>query len=321
MTIDELSAPVLVTWQLTRGCDLACLHCCTDSAPGRELPGELTAAESLRLASQIAAAGVPYVMLAGGEPTIVGHFLAVAERLGRGGVQLKIETNGQTYTPELARALAALPVRSLQVSLDGDTQAAYARQRPGGSLEKAWAACRLAAEAGLPLEITFAPSRLNLGEAEAVIDRAASLGAFRFNTGHLMRLGTAAKLWDRLAPGEAELAAFVALLARKERGMTGRLELCYKPFSVSEDLSGQLQDPPGTLLVLPDGRVKVSAALPYVCADLKRQDLSEAWAAYRAAWRRPAVAEAIRRLLREPAGSSQANAWTDLPAELVTAGG
>ena len=42
MRIDDLSAPVMVTWQMTRGCDLACLHCCTDSAPGKELPGELS---------------------------------------------------------------------------------------------------------------------------------------------------------------------------------------------------------------------------------------------------------------------------------------
>lgn len=320
MRIDELSAPVMLTWQLTRDCDLACLHCCTDSAPGKALPGEMSQGEAAGLAAQIVRAGVPYVMLAGGEPTIVPHFLEVAELLGKGGVQLKIETNGQGFTPELAERLAALPVRSLQVSLDGDTQATYAKQRPGAILEKAWEACRLARKAGLPLEVTFAPTRLNVHEAEAVIERAAALGAFRFNTGQLMRLGTAAKLWDRLVPDESVTKAFVAMLEHREALMAGRLELCYKPLSMTEDLRAQLSNPPGTLLVLPDGRVKVSAALPYVCADLKKASLLEAWAAYRAAWRRPEVAAAIERLLAEPERSADANQWTDLPAELVTAG-
>ena len=45
-----------------------------------------------------------------------------------------------------------------------------------------------------PLEITFAPTRLNIHEAEDVIERARSLGAFRFNTGRLMRIGTAARM-------------------------------------------------------------------------------------------------------------------------------
>ena len=41
--IDTLRAPLLVCWQLTRNCDLCCLHCCTESAPGKALPDELDA--------------------------------------------------------------------------------------------------------------------------------------------------------------------------------------------------------------------------------------------------------------------------------------
>ena len=55
------------------------------------------------------------------------------------------------------------------------------------------------------------------------------------------------------------------------------MELCYVPFSMEEGLRGSLAEPPATLLVLPDGRVKVAAALPHICADLRRQTLAEAW--------------------------------------------
>ncbi len=78
---------------------------------------------------------------------------------------LKIETNGQRFDAALAARLARLPIRSIQISLDGDTQEVYERQRPGASLAKAHAACRAVRDAGLPLEITFAPTRLNLHEA------------------------------------------------------------------------------------------------------------------------------------------------------------
>ena len=33
--VDLLGAPLLVSWQITRDCDLCCLHCCTESAPGK----------------------------------------------------------------------------------------------------------------------------------------------------------------------------------------------------------------------------------------------------------------------------------------------
>jgi MoaA/NifB/PqqE/SkfB family radical SAM enzyme len=308
--IDRLGAPLLVSWQLTRDCDLSCLHCCTASAPGKGLPDELSAGEAMRLADDILGARVPYVMLCGGEPLVVPHWLDLAERLGAGGVQLKIETNGQRLDPSHIERLARLPVRSVQVSLDADTQETYARQRPGGSLARVHTACRWLREAGLPLEVTFAPTRLNIHEAEAAIERAAELGAFRFNTGKLMRIGTAARLWQRLEPLPEQYERFRALLAR--RAATSRLpglELCYTPFSATEGLLASLREPPATLLVLPQGWVKVAAALPHICADLRRQTLLQAWDEYRAAWRDQTVVSAAQRGAEREMLHSSANDW------------
>ena len=195
----DLEAPLYVAWQITNECNLACLHCIEESGPGKAFKDELNREETFRILDQLIKAQVPYLSFSGGEPMLHPHFWEMVESITASGAQLKIETNGQSFTPGLAARLAPLPIRSLQVSLDGDTQAVYAAQRPGASLEKAWAACRLAVRSTLPLEVTFAPTRLNVHEAEAVIRRAEELGAFRFNTGFPMRLGTAAKLWDRLS--------------------------------------------------------------------------------------------------------------------------
>ena len=310
--IDALAAPLLVSWQLTRDCDLACLHCCTDSAPGKKLKDELDAAQALRLADDIVRERVPYVMLCGGEPFTVPHFFAVAERLGAAGVQLKIETNGQRFDAAAGRRLASLPIRSVQISLDGDSQEVYARQRPGGSLAKAHAACRAVRDAGLPLEVTFAPTRLNIDAAESVIERAVSLGAFRFNTGALMRIGTAARLWQRLEPSPLQYRTFRALLDRLARSLAGKLELCYEPFTVADGLRASLAVPPATLLVLPNGLVKVAAALPQICADLRRQSLAQAWQAYRDAWSGDTVPGLVRGAVADPSRHAQANTWQSL---------
>ena len=104
----RLGAPLFVSWQITRDCDLCCLHCCTESAPGKRLPDELDADEAMRVADEIVALGVPYVMLCGGEPLVVPHFFALAETLGGAGVQLKIETNGQRFDDAIAARLARL---------------------------------------------------------------------------------------------------------------------------------------------------------------------------------------------------------------------
>jgi MoaA/NifB/PqqE/SkfB family radical SAM enzyme len=310
--IDRLTAPLLVSWQLTRDCDLACLHCCTESAPGRKLPDELDAAAALRLADSLARAQVPYVMLCGGEPLVVPHFLEVAGRLGRAGVSLKIETNGQRCDAGVIRSFSRLPIRSVQVSLDGDHPVTYARQRAGGNLARAHAACRELTSAGLPLEVTFAPTTINIDEADAVIDRAADLGAFRFNTGQLMRIGTAARLWERLQPGAAQYARFRQVLQQQERRrLGGAMQLCYEPFSMIDGLRASLEEPPATLLVLPNGQVKVSAALPLICADLRTDSLPQAWAAYRRAWRNPVVRSALCRAIADESTHARATARRD----------
>ena len=314
LRIDSFGAPIFVSWQLTRDCDLACLHCCTESAPGKRLPDELDADEAMRVARELVEARVPYVMLCGGEPTIVPHFWEIAETLGRAGIDLKIETNAQRLDDGMARRLAALPIRSIQISLDGDTQEVYERQRPGASLARAHAACRAVCEAGLPLEVTFAPTRINIHEAGAVIARARELGAFRFNSGQLMRLGTAARLWHKLAPTAAQYQSFRETLARMSQVIEPRMELCYVPWSIEDGLRAAMDEPPATLLILPNGWVKVAAALPAICADLRSTTLALAWDRYREAWRRQATLDAMRRAIEDDSTHAHANRWQLKPA-------
>jgi MoaA/NifB/PqqE/SkfB family radical SAM enzyme len=254
-------------------------------------------------------------MLCGGEPLVAPHFFELAEVLGAAGIQLKIETNGQRFDDEVARRLARLPVRSIQVSLDGDTQAVYGRQRPGGSLARAHAACRAVRAAGLPLEVTFAPTRINLHEVAAVIRRARDLGAFRFNSGQLMRVGTAARHWPRLAP-PAEAWSDLRALFTREAAVDG-MEICFEPFSLAEGLRRSAQEPPATLLILPNGWVKVAAALPHICADLRHCTLAEAWGAYQRAWHEPSVEQAVRDALADESRHRLANSWQ--PMNLISA--
>jgi MoaA/NifB/PqqE/SkfB family radical SAM enzyme len=305
MRIDSFAAPTMVTWQLTRDCNLACLHCCTDSAPGKALPRELSRERALSLCREIAAAGVPYAMIVGGEPTLVPHFAEVCRTLSDGGVLLKIETNGMAFD---VKALQGLAVRSIQISIDGATQETFAAQRPGGDLAAVLASCRAVRAAGLPLEITFAPTRLNIHEAGDVIALAVELGAFRFNTGQLMRLGTAAKLWDRLEPSAEQYASFRAMLD----GCRAPIELCYLPFSMEDEMKDRKLEPSGTLLILPDGRVKVTAPLPYTCCDLTDHSFLEAWDAYRKAWSDPRIMNGLAHLSADPAFAAKANQWIAL---------
>ena len=243
---------------------------------------------------------------------MIPHFLDTAKTLGNGGVYLKVETNGQAFGEKEAQVLSELPMRSLQISLDGATQAVYSKMRPGGSLERAISACRTAKKFNLPLEITFAPTSLNIHEASRVMDLASSLGAFRLNTGSLMRLGTAAKLWDRLSLSCDENKNFYNLLVGKQAEFNGKMEIAFQPFSINEEIASRKGEFPAALLILPDGKVRVSAFLPYICADLRKDDLSQAWSHYQKAYLDPRVASGFAEILQDDRVLAKANQFISL---------
>jgi len=60
-------APILVFWETTRACELACRHCRAEAMP-EPAPGELTTSEGLRLIRQLAGFGPrpPVLVMTGG---------------------------------------------------------------------------------------------------------------------------------------------------------------------------------------------------------------------------------------------------------------
>src|SRR5690349_20031839 len=65
MTFEQ--APMLVIWEVTQACDLACVHCRASAQPGRH-SGELTTLEGYRLLEEIRSFGNPMMVLTGGDP-------------------------------------------------------------------------------------------------------------------------------------------------------------------------------------------------------------------------------------------------------------
>jgi hypothetical protein len=132
-----------------------------------------------------------------------------------------------------------------------------------------------------------------------------------------MHIGTAARQWNRLDPTETQWTGFREMLGAAAARLRGEMELCYEPFDVEAGLERSFRAPPATLLVLPNGWVKVAAALPHVCADLRKDSLEEAWQAYRRAWRSATVADAAREAMGDRSRHAQANIWRLLPTAVA----
>ena len=95
----RLAAPLIVWFEITRGCNLPCKHCYISAGPRRE--NELSKDEILDVLQQLRAAGVFALVLVGGEPMSHPHFMEILHAAHDLGFVISIATNGTYITQEI----------------------------------------------------------------------------------------------------------------------------------------------------------------------------------------------------------------------------
>jgi len=244
----DYQAPLFIAWQVNSECNLGCLHCCEEA--GDNQPDEMNKEELFNFCKQIVELKIPYVALSGGEPLLHPNFFEICEFLSKNNISLKVETNGEFINKRIAKVFAKLKFRSVQVSLDGATATAHEKLRLAGDWKKAVAACRFLIEEGVNTEIVFVPTKFNIREVGDVIDLAYSLGAYGVYTGKIMRIGRAAKNWDKLCPSDEEYERFFAILEERTAAYNGKMKIYYYPYDVVEELKYRLDFPSASLLMI-----------------------------------------------------------------------
>ncbi len=109
--------PVTV-WNVTRTCNLRCIHCYTDSE-ARKYSGELTTDEGKALIRDLAGFQVPALLFSGGEPLARPDLFDLVSYARSFGVRPTLSTNGTLITDETARKIKEAGFTYVGISLDG----------------------------------------------------------------------------------------------------------------------------------------------------------------------------------------------------------
>ena len=107
----------IVVWNLTRTCNLNCVHCYTDSAC-EKYPGELSTDECKAVLDDLAAFKVPAVLFSGGEPLVRKDIFELAAYARSLGLHVVLSTNGTLLLKETAQKLKNLEFSYVGISLD-----------------------------------------------------------------------------------------------------------------------------------------------------------------------------------------------------------
>jgi radical SAM protein with 4Fe4S-binding SPASM domain len=165
-----LEAPSYVLWEITRTCNLRCVHCAASA--GRPRLGELTSQEALRLCDDLAELGTAAVCLMGGEPLLRADWPQLAGRLRERHVEVGLITNGLAFDREVVRTVENLGICQVGTSLDAANAELHDRLRNRrGAHARAQTAIRLIRDMNLVYRtVITSVSGNNLGELPTLAD-------------------------------------------------------------------------------------------------------------------------------------------------------
>lgn len=187
----------LVAWEITRNCNLSCIHC-RASATNEPYTGELDTNACLKLLDQIAAVGEPIVILTGGEPLLRSDIFEVASYGTSLGLRMVMAPNGTLLTETMAQKMAESGIQRISISLDGAVKENHDRFRGvDGAFEGALRGIENAKKAGIEFQINTTITKANLEEIPKIQELAVALGAVAHHIFLLVPTGRGKYLIDQ----------------------------------------------------------------------------------------------------------------------------
>lgn len=190
--VDYAQRPMLVFWEVTRACLLACAHCRASATPDA-LPGELGTEEGRRLIDQVAGFGRPYpiLVLTGGDCLLRKDTFELVEYANSLGVPVAMSPSvTPMLTDEAIHTMVECGVKAVSLSLDGATAATHDGVRGiPGHFDQTIPAIRALVAAGLKVQINTTVMRANVDELADIAALMAQTGVHIWEVFFLVHVG------------------------------------------------------------------------------------------------------------------------------------
>jgi radical SAM protein with 4Fe4S-binding SPASM domain len=172
----EPGTPLIVSYAVTRGCNLRCLHC---HVSAREpMPDELSLPEAMRAIDEMKLLGTEALIISGGEPLTRKNFsLQLAEYCNGAGIIPAMLTNGLLLTPQVAVELKDAGIKAVGIPIDSVHPETHDRLRNlQGTFKKAVAAIEACLELDIEVVVTTMALKDTVAEMPARIKFLEDLG-------------------------------------------------------------------------------------------------------------------------------------------------
>ncbi|OQX24590.1 MAG: 12,18-didecarboxysiroheme deacetylase [Desulfobacteraceae bacterium IS3] len=205
----------VVVWNITRRCNLKCVHCYAH-AKDIEFENELTTAEGKALIDDLAQFGAPVLLLSGGEPLVRKDLPELAEYAVQKGMRAVISTNGTLIDRNTAQILKKIGLSYVGISLDGMEEVNDRFRGVKGAFQKALEGIRNCKDAGIKVGLRFTINKFNVSEIPKLFDVLEDMDIPRICFYHLVYAGRGSNLVEQDLSHEQTRAAVDLIIERTQ---------------------------------------------------------------------------------------------------------
>ncbi|MGB9938668.1 12,18-didecarboxysiroheme deacetylase [Methanosarcina sp.] len=159
----------VVVWNMTRRCNLKCVHCYAQ-AKDIEFENELSTEEGKALIDDLASFGSPVILFSGGEPTLRKDLPELAAYAREKGMRAVISTNGSLIDSNMAKKLKDVGLSYVGVSLDGTRETNDKFRGMKGAFDAALRGLHNCQEEGIKVGLRFTINKQNVMDIPAIFD-------------------------------------------------------------------------------------------------------------------------------------------------------
>ena len=185
----------VVVWNMTRRCNLKCVHC---YAQALEEDGKdaISTERGKEIINDLAAFGAPVMLFSGGEPLVRKDLVELAHHAVGKGMRAVISTNGTLITKEKAKELKEVGLSYVGISLDGGEEVHDKFRAVPGSFKKALQGIENCQAEGLKVGLRFTINKRNVAEVPKLFELVRDLEVPRICFYHLVYSGRGSELMN-----------------------------------------------------------------------------------------------------------------------------
>ncbi|MCW4046251.1 MAG: radical SAM protein [Candidatus Bathyarchaeota archaeon] len=275
--------PLVLSWNVTRKCNLKCPHCYIN-ATTQELQNELSTEEAKSLMDQIAEVSRPLLILSGGEPLLRTDIFELV-RYGAGkGFKMGLGSNGTLIDGKVAKGLKEAGITTVSVSLDSSIPEKHDEFRNmKGSWEKAVGAIKALKENNVLVQVNTTVTQQNYGEIDDIMTLAESLGVENFHLFFLVPTGRGVKIAD-ISPAKYEHMIWTVFAKAAKRKLNVRPSCAPQFMRIAKDVGLDMRQwIRGCIAglyycrVYPNGDITPCPYLPVKLGNIREKAFKEIW--------------------------------------------